>query len=48
LNKDVGHIVIYSTDTLYKQVINVLEGMKKEGLNIKDIEVEDTEYVDEW
>lgn len=43
-----GSVVIYSTDSQYKTVLDVLEALKKEGMDIKNISWEVSESIDEW
>ena len=43
-----AHMVIYSTDTTYKQTLAVLDALKEEGMRIDDISTEETERVDDW
>lgn len=48
VDREKGHIVIYSTDTMCKEVLNILEELKKEGMMIEDIATEASEDVDSW
>lgn len=43
-----GHVVIYSTDDTYKVVLRVLEELKNDGMDIRDISYDVSESVDEW
>lgn len=43
-----GNVVIYSTNTVYKQLLKVLDELNKSGIEITDIRTEVSEDVDNW
>ncbi|MGE4497263.1 MAG: DUF4911 domain-containing protein [Deferribacterales bacterium] len=43
-----GNVVIYSTDTVYKQLLKVLEELNKIGIGVTEIRTEFSEEVDNW
>jgi len=48
IDREKGHIAIYSTESQYKKVLDLLKALKREGIYIKDISVERSEDVDSW
>lgn len=46
LNTKSYNCAIYSTDTVYKTALEVLEALKKEGAGVSDVSVEETELVE--
>jgi len=43
-----GSVVIYSTDSTYRTVLDVLNVLKRDGVKIEDICTQESENVDEW
>ncbi|KAA0259312.1 DUF4911 domain-containing protein [Deferribacter autotrophicus] len=48
IDKKEGKVVVYSTNGMYKYVVDVLNELKKEGVKISEINIEESEKVDEW
>ncbi len=46
LDSSKGYVAVYTSGSMYKYALNVLDNLRKEGLNIKDLEVEKTSDVD--
>jgi len=43
-----GSVVIYATNDTYPYVLDVLEDLKKNGMQIENISTQESENVDEW
>ncbi|MGA1846912.1 DUF4911 domain-containing protein [Deferribacter abyssi] len=48
IDKKEGKVVVYSTNGMYKYVVNVLNELKNEGVKICKLNIEESEKVDEW
>ncbi|MGA1862648.1 DUF4911 domain-containing protein [Deferribacter thermophilus] len=48
IDKEKGKVVVYSTNGLYKYALEVLDSLKKEGVKIENLVIEESENVDEW
>lgn len=48
IDREKGHIAVYSTETQYEKVLKLLKALKREGIYISDISVERSEDVDSW
>lgn len=43
-----GSVIIYSTSDRYQTVLDVLEDLKKNGMDIQNISTEESEDIDVW
>jgi hypothetical protein len=48
IDRSRGQVCIYSTEMQYKKVLNLLNALKKEGIYIDAVSVEQSENVDDW
>jgi|Wag4MinimDraft_11_1082651.scaffolds.fasta_scaffold00005_15 transketolase C-terminal domain/subunit len=46
LDSSKGQVAVYTSGSMCKQALDVLENLRKEGLSIKDLEVDRTSDVD--
>ena len=46
IDRTKGYVTVYSTDGMYKEALNVIEALKKEGVPIHNLTVAETEELE--
>jgi hypothetical protein len=46
IDRNKGYVTVYSTDGMYKEVLNVVESLKAEGVPINSLQVVESEKLE--